>query len=91
VINYADIVPQLPFPVPLVFNYRHSGDPRYMPDQVTGSPYRFEPNILQRAVQIAKGFVQLVKAGSILGIEDHQIDGYCRKLNSIAEARSQSR
>jgi triacylglycerol lipase len=91
VINYADIVPQLPFPVPLMFNYRHSGDPRYMPDQVTGSPYRFEPNIFHRAVQIAKGLVQLVRAGSILGIEDHQIGEYCRKLNSIAAARSQSR
>jgi hypothetical protein len=37
VINYADIVPQVPIPVPLVMLYRHSGDPRYMPDEVTGS------------------------------------------------------
>jgi hypothetical protein len=62
-----------------------------MPDEVTGSPYRFEPNVFQRVAQWAKGFFQLVKAGSILGIEEHQIDGYCRKLNSIAAARSQSR
>jgi triacylglycerol lipase len=91
VINYADIVPQVPFPVPLLFNYHHSGDPRYMPENVTGSPYRFEPNVFQRMAQLAKGFIQLVKAGSILGIEDHQIGEYCKKLNQIAVARTQSR
>jgi triacylglycerol lipase len=91
VINYADIVPQVPFPVPFILDYRHSGDPRYMPDQVSGSPYRFEPNILQRTTQLIIGLIHLVRAGSILGIQDHQISDYCRKLNSIAVARSQSR
>lgn len=91
VINYADIVPQVPFPVPFILDYRHSGDPRYMPDQVSGSPYRFEPNILQRTTQLIIGLIQLVRAGAILGIQDHQISEYCRKLNSIAVARSQCR
>jgi hypothetical protein len=87
VMNYADIVPQVP--LPLV--YRHSGDPRYMPDHPTPSPYRFEPNILERTWQMIRGLIQLVRAGSILGIEDHAITAYCEKLNAIAEARDQSR
>jgi triacylglycerol lipase len=90
-INYADIVPQVPFPIPLVMSYRHSGDPRYMPNEVSGSPFRFEPNFFQRLGQLAKGLVQLIKARSILGIDDHQIGEYCRKLDNIARARAQSR
>jgi triacylglycerol lipase len=90
-INYADIVPQVPFPFPFVLNYRHSGDPRYMPDVTSGSPYRFEPNFFQRVVQFGKGVIQLIRARSILGIDDHQIGEYCRKLDQIAGARSQSR
>src|ERR1700730_4835381 len=38
VMNYADIVPTVPLPIV----YRHSGDPRYMPDVVKDSPYRFQ-------------------------------------------------
>ena len=87
VMNYADIVPQVP--LPLV--YRHSGDPRYMPDHMTPSPYRFEPNLLERGWQMIRGLIQLVKAGSILGIQDHAIAAYCEKLNAIAKARDQSR
>jgi len=34
VMNYADIVPQIPLPIV----YRHSGDPRYMLDHPTPSP-----------------------------------------------------
>ena len=67
VLNYADIVPQVP--VPIV--YRHSGDPRYMPDHATPSPYRFEPNLLERGWQMIRGLIQLVRADSILGIQDH--------------------
>jgi triacylglycerol lipase len=91
IINYADIVPQVPFSVPFVLNYRHSGDPRYMPDETSNSPYRFEPNVFQRVAQFCKGTIQLIRAGSILGIEDHQIGEYARKLDQIANARSQSR
>jgi hypothetical protein len=87
-INYADIVPQVPFALPPLFPYRHSGDPRYMPDQVTGSPYRFQPSPLQRVAQLAKGLIQLIKAGSILGIKDHDMGGYCGKLNEIADDRA---
>jgi hypothetical protein len=87
VMNYADIVPQVP--LPLV--YRHSGDPRYMPDHLTPSPYRFEPNLLERGWQTVRGLIQFVRAGSILGIQDHAIAAYCEKLDVIAEARSQSR
>jgi hypothetical protein len=90
-INYADIVPQVPIPLPFVLNYRHSGDPRYMPDEVRGSPYRFEPNFFQRVWQFGKGVIQLIRAGSILGIEDHQIGEYRRKLDQIAGARTQGR
>jgi triacylglycerol lipase len=86
-VNYADIVPQVP--PPLV--YRHSGDPRYMPDVMTNSPYRFQPGPFQRLWQFVRGIVQLVKAGSILGIDDHAIGEYCRKLDAIARVRSQSR
>jgi hypothetical protein len=63
--------------------YRHAGDPRYMPDQVIGSPYRW-PSLLQRIGQFAKAVVQIVKSQSILGIEDHQIGEYCRKINALA-------
>jgi hypothetical protein len=87
VMNYADIVPQVPLPIV----YRHSGDPRYMPDHATPSPYRFEPNLLERGWQMIRGLIQLVRAGSILGIQDHAIAAYCDKLNAIADARDQSR
>ena len=87
VLNYADIVPQVPLPIV----YRHSGDPRYMPDHATPSPYRFEPNLLERGWQMIRGLIQLIRAGSILGIQDHAIAAYCDKLNVIAEARDQSR
>jgi hypothetical protein len=91
VINYADIVPQVPLAIPVVLSYRHSGDPRYLPDQVRGSPYRFEPNPLQRLWQFLRGVMQLIRAGSILGIDDHQIAEYRRKLDQVAAARAQSR
>ena len=87
VLNYADIVPQVPLPIV----YRHSGDPRYMPDHATPSPYRFEPNLLERGWQMIRGLIQLIRAGSILGVQDHAIAAYCDKLNVIAEARDQSR
>jgi triacylglycerol lipase len=86
-VNYADIVPQVPLP----FIYRHSGDPRYMPDAMTNSPYRFQPGLFQRLWQIIRGIIQFARSGSILGIEDHAIDEYCRKLDAIARFRSQSR
>jgi triacylglycerol lipase len=87
VMNYADIVPEFPLP----FVYRHSGDARYMPDVVLDSPYRFQPNIFERTWQLVRGIVQLIRAGSILGIEDHRIGEYCRKLDQIADARRQGR
>src|SRR5262249_20215265 len=87
VMNYADIVPQVPLPIV----YRHSGDPRYMPDHLTPSPYRFEPNLLERGWQTIRGLIQFIRAGSILGIQDHAIAAYCEKLDAIAEARGQSR
>jgi hypothetical protein len=39
----------------------------------------------------SKAVVQVVKSQSILGIEDHQIGEYRRKLNAVAEARTQGR
>ncbi len=87
VMNYADIVPEVPPPI----FYRHSGDPRYLPKTVTASPFRFEPSPIERGWQFAEGVLQLVRAGSILGIQDHAIADYCRKLDDIAQARGQSR
>jgi triacylglycerol lipase len=87
VMNYADIVPTVPFP----FVYRHSGDPRYMPDVVQASPFRFQPGLLQRLWQCCRGLVQLFRSGSILGIEDHSIQLYCTKLDDVARVRIQSR
>jgi hypothetical protein len=79
--------PHLPLPA----FYRHSGDPRYLPDKVLGSPYRYEPNLPIRAWQLAKGLIQFVQAGNILGIEDHNIALYASKLAEIADARGQTR
>ena len=81
--NYADIVPQIPVfapRLPFPVFYRHSGDPRYLPDQLQHSPYRYEPDFLIRTWQMLKGLVQLARAGTILGIEDHSIVEYERKL-----------
>jgi triacylglycerol lipase len=85
-INYADIVPQVPLSM---MGYRHAGDPRYLPDVAIDSPYRFEPNPLERTWQLIRGIIQFIRARSILGIDDHQIIEYCRKLDHIARARTQ--
>jgi triacylglycerol lipase len=84
-VNYADIVPQVPLSV---MGYRHAGDPRYLPDVAIDSPYRFEPNLLERTWQLLRGIQQFFRARSILGINDHQIIEYCRKLDHIAQART---
>jgi triacylglycerol lipase len=85
-VNYADIVPQVPLSV---MGYRHAGDARYLPDVAIDSPYRFEPSLLERAWQLLRGIMQFLRARSILGIDDHQITEYCRKLDHIAQARAQ--
>jgi predicted alpha/beta hydrolase len=85
VMNYADIVPQSPLPIV----YQHSGDARYMPDKLKQSPYRFEPNPLERTWQNIRGLFQFIKSGSILGIEDHSMSEYCNKLEGIVRNRSQ--
>ncbi|MCI0468256.1 MAG: lipase family protein [Beijerinckiaceae bacterium] len=88
VINHADIVPQVPPP----WKYRHSGDPRYLPEQVTGSPYRFEPPVYTRAWQFVRGtFEWVFNPARILAIADHSIGEYSRKLGEIAAGRSQGR
>jgi hypothetical protein len=70
--------------------YRHAGDARYLPDVAIDSPYRFEPNLIERGWQLVRGIVQFLRARSILGIDDHQIIEYCRKLDHIAQARTQA-
>jgi Lipase (class 3) len=55
-INYADIV-----------GYRHAGDARYLPDVAIDSPYRFDPNLIERGWQLVRGIVQFLRARSILG------------------------
>ena len=87
VVNYADIVPQVPLPI----GYRHSGDARYLPATVTATPFRFSPNILQRFAQLLAGIKQLFIHKSILGIDDHNINLYADKLLSVASARTQNR
>jgi triacylglycerol lipase len=86
VMNYADIVPQSPLPI----LYRHAGDARYMPDKAGGSPYRFQPNILERTWQNIRGLFQYWRTFSILGIEDHSMKGYCKKLDQVALDRSRT-
>jgi triacylglycerol lipase len=86
-VNYADIVPQVPLSV---MGYRHAGDARYLPDVAIDSPYRFEPSLLERTWQLLRGIMQFLRARSILGIDDHQIIEYCRKLDHIAQARTQT-
>ncbi|MGH6851806.1 MAG: lipase family protein [Methylocella sp.] len=90
-INHADIVPQVPLPLPLLFRYRHSGDPRYLREPVGESVYRYEPGHLARLWQLGQGIVQWYKAGSILGVADHSIIGYARKLDEIGAKRAQNR
>jgi hypothetical protein len=85
IINYADIVPQAPLPI----GYRHSGDARYLPDKVSATPFRFSPNIVQRAIQLFFGIRHLILHGSILWIEDHAIRQYADKLLGVATARTQ--
>ncbi|MGJ0391399.1 MAG: lipase family protein, partial [Methylocystis sp.] len=56
--NYADIVPQVPVfapQLPIPEFYRHSGDARYLPKRVVGSPFRYEPGLLVRAWQFLLG------------------------------------
>lgn len=84
IMNYADIVPQIPLPI----IYRHSGDPRYMPKKLKFSPYRFEPNPFERAWQSVRGIVQFLKTWSILGIEDHSMTKYCDQLDGIVVKRN---
>lgn len=90
VINHADLVPQLPLWLPFS-PYRPSGDPRYLPARVTGSPYRYQPNGWLRLWQLGQGVISLVRRGSCLGVDEHAISAYCKKLDKIAAARRQGR
>lgn len=87
VMNYADIVPTMPLPV----FYRHSGDARYIPRRVAGSPFRFQPGLVERLWQFVLGLAQILAARSFLGVKDHRTPEYCRKLNEIALARTHGR
>ena len=91
VMDYADIVPQVPLPVPLVYPYRHSGDARYLPKHPEGSPYRYEPGLFVRLGQLVIGIIQFFGSWQILGIQDHSVAMYAAKLARIADARTQSR
>jgi hypothetical protein len=91
VMDYADIVPQVPLPIPLLYPYRHSGDARYLPDRPEGSPYRYEPGLLVRLWQLVIGLIQFLGSWRLLGIKDHSVGIYAAKLTRIAEARAHSR
>jgi triacylglycerol lipase len=85
VIDYADIVPMVPFWWP----YQHSGDPRYLPSKVDASPFRYGPTALLNLWHITIALPGLC-FGKILGIEDHMIGLYAQKLEQIAGNRSTS-
>jgi triacylglycerol lipase len=80
VIDYADMVPMVPFWWP----YRHSGDARYMPDTVKDSPFRYQPTSLVNFLHFLLGFPVLALTGKILGIQDHMPGLYVKKLEKIA-------
>lgn len=88
--NYADIVPQIPIYVPFLYPYRHSGEPRYLPDKVAGSPYRYEPAFAARIWQWLVALNYLWRAGKILGIDEHNIAHYEAKLAAIEANRQRS-
>gem|GEM_PF-7024409 len=46
---------------------------------------------LTRLWQFGQGIVQWYKAGSIIGVADHAIKEYARKLDVIGAKRTQSR
>jgi len=87
IVNHADIVPQVPLPIV----YRHSGDPRYLPERVEGSPFRYQPNLVVRFAQLTKGLFEAVRKLSLLQVADHAIKQYADKLGKIADARNQQR
>lgn len=87
VVNAADIVPTVP--PPLV--YRHSGDPRYLSPGIRATEYRYAPGPILDALHYLQGLAQFATTFQILGIADHMLDGYRRKLNAIAGVRRQSR
>jgi hypothetical protein len=83
VIDYADIVPMVPFWWP----YLHSGDARYLPNKVEATPFRYGPTTLLNLWHIAIAIPGLC-FGKILGIEDHMPALYAEKLEQIAQFRS---
>lgn len=89
--NYADLVPQSPLPIPYFYPYQHSGDPRYLKGKVDASPFRYEPNAFVRLWQLSLGIVEWIQSGALLGVKDHDIALYEKKLTAIAASRNQSR
>lgn len=93
-VNDADLVPQVPVFAPHLLIptfYQHSGDPRFLPTHVQELPFRYEPGFIVRVWQTIRGLIDFARSGTILGIEDHNIGQYESKLETIAEARDQSR
>lgn len=93
-VNDADLVPQVPIfapHIPLPSFYQHSGDPRFLPAQAQGSPFRYEPGFFVRFWQTMKGLIEFARTWTILGIKDHDIRQYESKLEAIAGERAQSR
>lgn len=87
ILNYSDIVPQVPPPG----IYRHAGDPRYLPREVDGSPFRFQPGIAIRGWQFLAGLWALLTSLSLTGVKDHSMVLYRTKLDQIADERTQQR
>jgi len=83
VVDYADIVPMVPFWWP----YQHSGDPRYLPNVVKASPFRYGPTVLLNLWHILIA-LPLLATGEILGIADHMPPMYIGKLETIVGFRT---
>jgi hypothetical protein len=69
---------------------RRRRDPRYLPDHVERSHYRYQPGLFARTAQFVIGVAQCLLRWKILSIEDRNIGLYTNKLRGAAEARNKS-
>lgn len=87
VVNGWDFVTTLPPPV--LFPYRHSGDPRLLTD-LGMTPMRRDRNLLAKLVQNLIGFT-LFWAGAHWLFTDHRLEAYLEKLTAVLRLRGTAR
>ena len=78
VTNGVDLVPAVP---PPLTGYKHVGDTRYF-GRAGIAPLRRPPNIFQKLWRTTWGLLQFVRTRRIVGIADHSMTVYIRKLES---------